>query len=194
MDLGVSSFHYDAFERGFSFQRGEAELDMRLDPKSQAVKASDLLNVLSISQLRQLFETVMSKSESINLAKKVDEARKSKRFETVGDVLRLFGERDKRKTHPATKMFLALRIAVNDELGAKQEGIVGVFGSLGKGGRLLVITFHSKEDALVKEIFRNLEEKAIGRIVTRHAIVPGQDEVTKNPRARSAQLRVIEKR
>lgn len=173
-DLGVSTIHFLNDDRGFSFQDKKAELDMRLDPKNQAVKASDLLNSLREDQLG----SILGK----NLARKVVERRQTKLFEKVGDVVDLIGERRIGRTHPATEAFMALRIAVNGELESLKEALPQAYSLLKPGGKLIVVTFHSGEDRIVKEFMKNSE-----------VILPSREEINRNPKARSAKLRCIEK-
>lgn len=172
-DLGVSNIHFLGDDRGFSFQDKEADLDMRLDPESQGVKASDLLNSLREDQLNEVLGR--------NLAKKVVEARKSKLFVKVGDLVGLIGEKRTGRTHPATEAFMALRIAVNGELENLREALPQAYSLLKTGGKLIVVTFHSGEDRIVKE-FRKGE-----------LVLPTKEEIERNPKARSAKLRCIEK-
>ena len=193
-DLGVSSLHYDHFDRGFSFQKASEALDMRLDQKNQNVKASDLLNVLSKKQLINMFSPFMSLGKATEISAKVIDYRSSNKFETVSDLLSITGSKSlKDKTHPATKVFLALRATVNDELEAISVSIPKSVRLLKKGGRLVVITFHSTEDSLVKSLFKNQVELGLGRILTKKSVTPTVAELIENPRARSARLRVLEK-
>jgi len=122
-DLGVSSLHYDRFDRGFSFKRSGEPLDMRLDRENQSVKASDLLNVLNKKQLLDMFSPFMKPGKAVVLAEKIIRYRSQKNFEAVADLLAITGDKkSKAKTHPATNVFLALRATVNDELDAISRG------------------------------------------------------------------------
>ena len=172
-DLGVSNVHFTDKERGFSFREPEADLDMRLDTKSQNVKASDLLNILRQDQLKTMF--------GASLANKVIDFRKTKKFEKVGDLLSLFGEK-RGKLHPATKSFLALRIAVNSELDNLEEALPQAYELLKVGGRLVVVSFNSDEDRIVKNYMHS-----------KNFVKPSDEEVKRNPKSRSAILRVIQK-
>lgn len=193
-DLGVSNIHLSDIERGFSFVNPEAELDMRLDPESQSVKASDLLNVLRMDQLRSLFEEVMDPGASLWLAKRVVRARDRSSFEKVGDLLAVTKElRSKPGLNPATLPMLALRIAVGSELENLKEALPKAFKVLASKGRLVVISFHSAEDRIVKDYFKDLELGKGGKILTKDAVVADEDEVRANPRSRSAKMRVFEK-
>lgn len=186
MDLGVSSIHFDDKSRGFSFRYPDADLDMRLD-FSKALKAKDILNLSSQKDLVNIFG-------SRALAKRIVNKRKHKAFERVSDFLSLFPERLAKKTHPATKAFMDLRIAVNAELDVVRQAIPKAADLLNKGGRLCIITFHSGEDRIVKRIFKELETDADSlRIITNKPITPTQHEMDTNPKSRSAKLRVLEK-
>lgn len=186
MDLGVSSFHFDDRERGFSFRFPDAELDMRLD-KSLGVKASDLLNVLPEVELTNLLE-------SRGIAKRIIEKRKQKPFKFVADLLEIFPKKTFGKVHPATKAFMDLRIAVNMELSVVTEAIPKALSLLKSGGVLAVISFHSGEDAIVKKIFSDFSEGGGFELVTKKPLVPKKPEVENNPKSRSAKLRVIKKK
>ncbi len=176
-DLGVSNVHFSDKSRGFSFRNPEAELDMRLDPESNSVKASDLLNVLREDQLKEMF--------GYKLANKIVEYRKTNKFEKVGDFLSLFSEKRIGKTHPATKAFLALRIAVNSELDNLVETLPQAYELLKPGGKLAVVSFHSDEDRIVKDFMSQYGGS--------EAIKPSEEEVNRNQKSRSAILRVIGK-
>ncbi len=178
-DLGVSNVHFADEERGFSFRNPEADLDMRLNTSSQAVKASDLLNALREDQLRKMF--------GANISRKVVEFRKNKQFKKVGDFLKLFPEKKIKKLHPATLAFLSLRIAVNSELDNLKEALPKAYELLKPGGRLVVVSFHSLEDAIVKDFIRSKGGK-------NERITPSEEEITRNPKSRSAILRSLEKK
>ncbi len=193
IDLGISNVHFLQSDRGFSFSDPQAQLDMRLDPHLQQVKASDLLNSLREDQLKDLFGTVLKPNESRSFAKKVISFREQKPFETVGDFLMICDDTKKGKIHPATRPFLALRIAVNSELANIESVIPQCINILKKGGRLAVITFHSTEDILVGRIFASLERDKLVKIATPEPIVPSDEELERNRKSRSAKLRVIEK-
>lgn len=184
-DLGVSNLQLTSDVRGFSFSYPKADLDLRIDPESQGVKGSDLLNGLRPDQLAEMFKQVLDVSSSRWLAKRVVAKREESKIETVADFLALCqGLRSKPGLHPATLPFLALRIAVNTELDNLKEALPKALELLKVGGKLLVITFHSKEE----EIVRNFSEDFVG------PIKPSQEEIDKNPRSRSAELFVLTKK
>ena len=193
-DLGVSNLQLMGEKRGFSFGYPEAALDMRIDPNSQAVTASDLLNGLRADQLTVLFSKVLTPSQSRFLASRVIEQRERNPFETVEDFLRIAKRvRTKKDLNPATLPFLALRMAVNSELENLNEALPKAFSLLKKGGKLLVITFHSGEEKIVLDFYHQAEREGSGKILTFLPIRSGEDEISKNPRARSAELWVLQK-
>lgn len=211
LDLGVSSPQLDAAERGFSFQH-DGPLDMRMDTR-QLVTAADLVNNTSVTELAKIFWEYGGERDSRRLANAIENERRRRKIETTGqlaELLERLSPRRGKKTHPATKVFQALRIAVNDEIGTLKLGLAAAVKILKPGGRLAVITFHSLEDRVVKDFGRagardytftgrvdvpELREPRAPELkwVTRRAIRPGEAEVTENPRCRSAQLRVLEK-
>ena len=192
-DLGISSYQLSD-SRGFSFGKRQDPLDMRIDPETQAVKASDLLNALDEKKLTLLFEVVLPKPTGLYLAKRIVERRLQKKFESVGDLLEIVGDKKTyHRIHPATLSFLALRIAVNSELENLKESIPRAYELLKKGGRLVVISFHSAEDSIVKKFFREYQDKDMAKIISKKPIVPTKNEIFANPRARSAKMRVLEK-
>jgi 16S rRNA (cytosine1402-N4)-methyltransferase len=211
LDLGVSSPQLDVAGRGFSFQQ-DGPLDMRLDQR-QPLTAADLVNTASAEELAKVFWEFGGESDSRRFARAITHDREQRRFETtrqLAELIERLAPRRGKKTHPATKIFQALRIAVNDELGSLEKGLAGAVTILKSGGRLAVITFHSLEDRMVKDFGRarardytftggvdvpELREPRLPELkwVTRKAVKPGAAEVADNPRSRSAQLRVLEK-
>src|SRR5260221_8343419 len=211
LDLGVSSPQLDVPERGFSFQQ-EGPLDMRMDSR-QALTAAELVNTASAESLAKIFWEFGGEQDARRFARAIAHDRDQRRFETtrqLAELIERLAPRRGKKAHPATKVFQALRIAVNDEMRSLQLGLEGSLKILKPGGRLAVITFHSLEDRIVKDFGRarardytftggvdvpELREPRApeAKLVTRKAIKPGAAEVDANPRSRSAQLRVIEK-
>jgi len=184
-DLGVSNLQLMDEARGFSFSNPGAQLDMRIDKDFQGITGANLLNVLRKDQLEEMFSKVMDKGSSRWLAKRVLGKREMEPIKTVGDFLEVCeGLRGKARLNQATLPFLALRIAVNSELENLKEALPKAFDLLGVGGKLLVITFHSKEEEVVKSFSKNF----VG------PIKPTMDEIEKNPRARSAELFVLIKK
>jgi 16S rRNA (cytosine1402-N4)-methyltransferase len=211
LDLGVSSPQLDSAERGFSFQN-DGPLDMRMDDR-QPRTAADLANDLGAEELAKIFWEFGDERESRRFAKAIVHDRVQRKFTTtkqLADLIERLAPRRGKKSHPATKVFQALRIAVNDEIGSLKRGLAAAVKILKPGGRLAVITFHSLEDRVVKEFGRertrdytfsgevDVPELRSPRVpelnwVSRKAILPGEVELEENPRSRSAQLRVLEK-
>jgi 16S rRNA (cytosine1402-N4)-methyltransferase len=211
LDLGVSSAQLDHAERGFSFQQ-EGPLDMRMDDR-QRLTAADLVNGESAEQLAAIFWEFGGERDSRRLARAIVLDRAQRPFTTtkqLAELMERINPRAGKKAHPATKVFQALRIAVNDEMGSLKQGLAVAVSLLRPAGRLAVITFHSLEDRMVKEFGRErsrdytfeggvdvpeLRKPVVPelKLVSRKAILPGETELRENPRARSAQLRVMEK-
>jgi 16S rRNA (cytosine1402-N4)-methyltransferase len=210
-DLGVSSPQLERPERGFSFLH-DGPLDMRMD-RRQSLTAAQLVNEASVEELARIFFRFGEEPEGRRLARAIERERQRERFETTRQLAGLIERlqpRRGRRVHPATRVFQALRMAVNDELGALERGMAAALEALRPGGRLAVITFHSVEDRVVKmfgrresrdyaiegevdvpELRRPVDPRL--RWVTRKAERPGTEEVMQNPRSRSAKLRVMEK-
>lgn len=196
-DLGVSSMQLDTGERGFSF-RADAPLDMRFDPKAAGVTAADIVNEWSRETLEDILRGFADERFVGRIARAIVEAREGKRIEGTGELAEIIAAAvparfRTARIHPATRTFQALRMAVNDELGALADGLDGAFQLLSSGGRVAVITFHSVEDRAVKNQFKEWESQGVGQRITKRVITPGADEAKANPRARSAKLRCIEK-
>jgi len=211
LDLGVSSPQLDWAERGFSFQH-DGPLDMRMDNR-QATTAAELVSHESAETLAKIFWEFGDERDSRRFARAMVHDRALRKFETtrqLADLIERLAPRHGKKAHPATKVFQALRIAVNDEIGSLKLGLDAAVEILKPGGRLAVITFHSLEDRVVKEFGREQTRDYVFsgevdvpelrrprvpplRWVSRKAILPGASELQENPRARSAQLRVLEK-
>ncbi len=193
-DLGVSSPQLDDAERGFSFYK-DGPLDMRMDSSSQ-LTASEIINEWSEEELISLFITKGEVRRPQKVVNKIVERRKEKKFSTTDDLSYLIestlGWR-KKGQHPATHFFLALRLEVNQELEVVENSLEDLLNLLEPGGLLLVISFHSLEDRIVKYKFKELAETK-GNILTKKVIQATWDEKKKNKRARSAKLRVFERR
>jgi len=196
-DLGLSSWQLERSGRGFSFQKDEP-LDMRADPNLK-VTAADLLNGLTKDELEELFRKYGEEERASQLAASIVRARSLDPFFKTGDLIAAIeevrgGGAGRQKLHPATKIFQALRIAVNDEVENLRSVLPRAFGILKPGGRMVVISFHSLEDREVKRFFMEMGRECLGLILTRRPIRPSVEEVLINPRCRSARLRVIEKK
>jgi 16S rRNA (cytosine1402-N4)-methyltransferase len=195
-DLGVSSMQLDAEGRGFSFRRDEA-LDMRMD-QSQGPSAADLLRDVEEGQLADVIFQYGEERHSRRVARAIVTARRETPIESTGRLASIVRRAVPHKGHqridPATRTFQALRIWVNRELEGLDTFLGDAVGRLLAGARLAVITFHSLEDRIVKHTFRALEKTSEGlRILTKRPAVAGEAELARNPRARSAKLRVIER-
>jgi len=210
LDLGVSSHQLDVAERGFSYAK-EGELDMRMS--DSGMTAADAVNTLSFEELCRILRDYGDENFAPQIANRIIKRREMQPFETTTDlsdvVVSAFPPAVRRKEkHPAKKTFQALRIYVNDEMGALEEGLGAIFDLLASGGRFCVITFHSIEDRLVKQYFAKLQQgctcppefpvcvcgnKEKAKAVTRKPIIAGETEMEANRRARSANLRIIEK-
>ena len=207
LDLGVSSYQLDNAERGFSYHK-EAPLDMRMS--SSGVTAAHLVNNLSFEELTNIFYKYGEEKFSSRIAKKIIEERSKEPIETTLRLAEIIAEAvpaaARRDGHPARKVFQALRIAVNGELESLERVLDKAFNLLKKDGRLAIITFHSLEDRMVKNKFKEYctgcicppdfpvcvcGKKPRGRLLNRKPIEAGKEEVELNPRSRSAKLRVI---
>ncbi|MBP8591291.1 16S rRNA (cytosine(1402)-N(4))-methyltransferase RsmH [Candidatus Shapirobacteria bacterium] len=193
-DLGTSFYQLTTPERGFSFK--SQALDMRMS-QEEKVNAADLLKVLSEKELAQIFEKFSQEKMARPLAKAIVQARQKKPLESgeelaalIENVYRQKGEK-RGKIHPATKVFQALRIAVNDEINNLKRALPQALGVLKRGGRLLVISFHEGEDREVKNFFRNWEKEGKAKILTPKPVSPKEEEKRLNQASRSAKLRAI---
>ena len=211
LDLGVSSYQLDTAERGFTY-REDAALDMRMD-KRRTRTARDIVNTYSEAELFRIIRDYGEDKFAKNIARHIAEARAEKSIETTGELSEIIrGAIPARMRagggHPAKRTFQAVRIELNQELEVLQNSLDDMIDLLNPGGRLCVITFHSLEDRIVKNIFRTNEnpctcpsnfpvcvcgKKPKGRAATKKPIVPGKEELEKNKRSKSAKLRVFER-
>ncbi len=209
LDLGVSSWQLDNGDRGFSYH-ADAPLDMRMS--QSGTSAADLVNSLGVQELIDILRDYGEEKFAYRIATNIVKEREKSPILTtlqLSDIIsRSVPAAVRRDGHPARKSFQAIRIAVNNEFEAETEGITAAFELLKPGGRLCVITFHSLEDRLVKNLFADFCKGCIcppeipvcvcgktprGKLITRKPIAPSEQEVKENPRSRSAKLRVIEK-
>lgn len=193
MDLGISSWHLKESGRGFSFQKDEP-LDMRADP-NLSVTAADLLNGLTSDELEKLFQKFGEEKRAKQFALAVVRARSLRPFRTTADLVGVaekVGRRD--RIHPATRIFQALRIAVNDEVENLRSVLPRAFEVLKTGGRLVVVSFHSLEDREVKNFFQRMKRNDQGVGLTDKPLRPRPAEVSQNPQSRSARLRAMERK
>ena len=209
-DLGVSSPELDEADRGFSFHN-DAPLDMRMDT-SQSFSAYNVVNEYSYEELRNIFYRYGEDKFAPGIAKKIVEARENKPIETTLELVEIIKTavpmKVRLKKHPARQIFQAIRIEVNDELNVLEKALKDATDLLNVGGRVVVITFHSLEDRIVKKYFKELteiDERVKGlpnvdpnllpnfKLVNRKPIIPSDEEIERNPRSRSAKMRVIER-
>ncbi len=209
LDIGVSSHQLDDGSRGFSYHE-DAPLDMRMSQSGET--AADLVNTLDVGELSRIISLYGEEKYAFSIAKGIVRAREIKPIETTLELAEIVKEnvpqKVRRDGHPARKTFQALRIAVNHELDVLESGLQGAFELLSQGGRLSVIAFHSLEDRIVKQFMRDKAQgctcpkdfpvcvcgnKPKVKIITRKPILPSDEELERNPRARSAKLRVCEK-
>jgi len=208
LDLGVSSRHLDAAERGFSFQQ-DGPLDMRMGPAIQQT-AAEIVNTMEADELASIFHQYGEEPRARQIAAHLVRVRKTRPFETTLQLAEAVCEIIPRRgpKHPATRVFQALRMHVNDELGALRRALLEIPQRLAPGARFAVITFHSLEDRIVKVFFREHSREWIDRpewpearrnpdrlfrLLTSHPVTATAWETQQNPRARSAKLRVVEK-
>ncbi len=189
IDIGVSSMQLDEKQRGFSFM-GDAPLDMRMDPQAE-LTAETIVNRYSETELARIFYEFGEERRSRQVAKAIVEARRKRRIRTTGELVEIIKPVATRgRLHPATLVFQALRIVVNDELGQLERGIEAAISKLSPGGRIAVISFHSLEDRIVKNHFRDAKGRL--NVLTKKPIGPSAAEIKINPRSRSAKLRAGE--
>ena len=205
-DLGLSSMQLDEPSRGFSFQRDEP-LDMRLSER-QSVTAADVVNTYPVDELARVIWTYGEERKSRVIARRIAEARPVTTTGQLAKIVERALRLPRQRVHPATRVFQAIRICVNDELRTLERALQQALELLGKGGRIAVISFHSLEDRLVKNWMRqeaastvynadmplaSTERVPALRIITRSVVTPREEEIARNPRSRSAKLRVAER-
>ncbi len=209
LDLGVSSYQLDTAQRGFSYH-SDAPLDMRMS--KSGISAADIVNNYSEKELADIFYKYADEKFSFKIAKAIVEKRAEKPIETTKELADLVSQnypnKFKRNAHPARKVFQAIRIAVNDEMGEVEKGIDDAFEMLESGGRLSIITFHSIEDRTVKQKFNSFTQgctcppdfpicvcgkKPRAKLINKKPIVASEQELKENLRSRSAKLRILEK-
>lgn len=211
LDLGVSSYQLDDPTRGFTY-RVDAPLDMRMD-KRRNFTAKELLNTYSEQELYRIIREYGEDKFAKNIARHIVQAREQKEIETTGELTEIIKAAIPAKVrmtggHPAKRTFQAIRIELNRELEVLEESLEDMIHLLNPGGRICIITFHSLEDRIVKNIYKKSEDpctcpsdfpvcvcgkKPLGRVVTKRPVVPTEEETTYNPRSKSAKLRVFER-
>ncbi len=211
LDLGVSSFQLDDKTRGFSYMANDEKLDMRMN-QSAYLTAEKVVNEYSERELKEIIAEYGEEKFAYQIARNIVAYRANKRIETVGELNQIIDKsipiKFKQNGHPSKKTFQALRIEVNEELSGLYETVLTMARSLKKGGRIVILTFHSLEDRIVKRAFKELETDCIcdkrlpvcvcGKkkeieIITKHPIVATEEELNLNSRAKSAKLRIAQK-
>ncbi|MBZ9573068.1 16S rRNA (cytosine(1402)-N(4))-methyltransferase RsmH, partial [Patescibacteria group bacterium] len=182
-DLGLSSWHLEKSGRGFSFQRNEI-LDMRYSPKENPLTSQKILNQWKEKEIEKILREYGEERFARKIARKIIEARKKSPIKSTGQLVEIIGSK-----HFTRKTFQALRIAVNDELGNLKKALPQALEILEGGGRMVVISFHSLEDRIVKNFFREEAKENHLKILTKKPIIPTTEEIQKNPRSSSAKLR-----
>ncbi len=195
-DLGISSYQVDDPARGFSIKH-DARLDMRMDPRLK-ITAYDIVNKYKAKDLSDIIERFGEERFHDRISKAIVRERLNSPIETTGELARIVHgaigfRRGKMKIDPATRTFQAIRIALNDELGAIEEGVKKCVSWLDIGGRICVISFHSLEDRIIKNLFKGYAGLGIMKVITKKPLRPSNDEAMQNARARSAKLRVAER-
>ncbi len=190
LDLGCSSYQFDTPERGFSYMN-DGPLDMRMNANAEFT-AADIVNTYDKNELTEIIRSYGEERWASRIAEFIVDERPLYTTAELVDVIKKAIPAGARRNgpHPAKRTFQALRIEVNDELGAVERAIRSVIPLLQSGGRMCIISFHSLEDRIVKTVFKESGEK----IITKRPLVPADEEIARNPRARSAKLRILEKR
>ncbi len=212
LDLGVSSYQLDDPARGFTYREDNAPLDMRMD-KRQRLTAKELINTYSEQELYHIIRDYGEDKFAKNIAKHIVMAREEREIETTGELTEIIKAAIPAKVrmnggHPAKRTFQAIRIALNRELEVLRESLEDMIRMLNPGGRICVITFHSLEDRIVKNIFKKSEnpctcprdfpvcvcgKQPLGKVMTKRPVIPSEEEIEYNPRSKSAKLRVFER-
>ncbi|MDP2922046.1 MAG: 16S rRNA (cytosine(1402)-N(4))-methyltransferase RsmH [Candidatus Omnitrophota bacterium] len=195
-DLGISSIQMESWQRGFSI-KNDGPLDMRMD-RSQSITAKDLVNGLSERELSEILRDLGEERFHKRIARGIIEARRKKEISTTSELTEvILGSlpyiNNKYKIHPATRSFQAIRIKVNDELGSVSEALAQLPEIIEKSGRACVISFHSLEDRIAKNTFKEFKASGVFNILTKKPVIAGEDELAVNPRSRSAKLRAVER-
>lgn len=198
-DLGLSTYQLSGAGRGFSFKYDE-RLDMRfstLNPEDGELTAYDIVNYWSLENLILIMRQYADEKSAWRIANRIVEVRHNKKIETSGELADIIQNQvfknKKFKIHPATKTFQAIRIAVNNELQSLEKGLKGAYEVLQRNGFIAVISYHSLEDIITKQYFKDLENNGLGKRLNKKIIIPSEEEVKNNPKSRSAKLRIFNK-
>jgi len=196
-DLGMSLWHIKESKRGFSFQRDEP-LDMRFNPQANRLTAFEIVNYWEKEKIEKILREYGEERFAKKIAENIEETRRIKPIRTTFDLIKIIQEsipsavQRKLKIHPATRTFQAFRIAVNRELSTLEETLSFLPKILDKGAKIVVISFHSLEDRIVKKKFLEAKEKGLLKILTKKPVVPAKEEIILNPSSRSAKLRAAQ--
>jgi 16S rRNA (cytosine1402-N4)-methyltransferase len=203
LDLGISSDELENSGRGFTFQKDEPLLMTMGDPAKYPFTAATIVNSWKEEDIANVIFGYGEERYARRIARAIVTYREKKIIETSGELAEIVKSAVPRfgrsfngrpaKIHPATKTFQALRIAVNDELGALKEGLTKGYERLAPGGKMVVISFHSLEDRIVKNFFKALADDSNAKIITKRPIIASPQEIAENPRSRSAKLRILQK-
>jgi 16S rRNA (cytosine1402-N4)-methyltransferase len=199
LDIGLSSNQFEESGRGFSFQKNEPLImSFKKDLSDGDLTASEIVNTWDEENIRAILEGYGEEQFAYKIAKAIVEARQVKKIETTFELVEIIKSATPkfyhhRKIHPATKTFQALRITVNDEIESLKQGLEKSFSLLNPSGRLAVISFHSLEDRVVKTYFKTKEDEQLAKRIAKKPIIPKEEEISQNPRSRSAKLRIIQK-
>jgi 16S rRNA (cytosine1402-N4)-methyltransferase len=199
LDIGLSSNQFEQSARGFSFQKDEPLImSFKKDLKETDLTAREIVNTWDEVNIQTILEGYGEEQFAWKIAKAIVARRQENPIETTFDLVEIIKLATPKfyhhkKIHPATKTFQALRITVNDEIESLKEGVSKGFNILNRGGRMAIISFHSLEDRIVKQFFKDKQTKDEGMLITKRPIVPTEEEIKENPRSRSAKLRVIQK-
>jgi 16S rRNA (cytosine1402-N4)-methyltransferase len=199
LDIGLSSNQFEDSGRGFSFQKDEPLImSFKKDLKETDLTAREIVNTWDAENIQAILEGYGEEQFAWKISKAIVARRQEKPIETTFDLVEIIKLATPKfyhhkKIHPATKTFQALRITVNDEIESLKDGVQKSWERLAKNGRLAVISFHSLEDRVVKQFFKDREDMEEGKRVTKKPLIPTKEEIVENPRSRSAKLRIIEK-
>lgn len=199
LDIGLSSNQFEDSGRGFSFQKDEPLImSFKKELKPEDLTAKEIVNTWELENIATILSAYGEEQFSWKIAKAIVARREIKPIETTTDLVEIIKIATPKwyhhkKIHPATKTFQALRITVNDEIESLKDGVIKGFELLEKDGRLAVISFHSIEDRIVKNFYKEKVDEGVGKILTKKPIIPTETEIKENPRSRSAKLRIIQK-
>ncbi len=199
LDIGLSSNQFEDSGRGFSFQKDEPLImSFKKDLKQEDLTAREIVNTWDLENISTILKSYGEEQFAWKIAKAIVARREIKPIDTTFDLVEIIKIATPKwyhhkRIHPATKTFQALRITVNDEIESLKEGVAKGFRVLNPGGRLAVISFHSIEDRIVKNFYRDRDKERLGKVITKKPIIPTEAEIAENPRSRSSKLRIIEK-